>query len=139
MNVELSNKTINEISPETLVEWYNLTQYSLQTIQNKLKNTNDSVWLQISQMALSDNFIGEFQDFIDWEAVSQYQTLSEQLIRDLQDKVNWGLISMKPNLSEDFIREFRNRVAWVLVSSHELFLKVLLKSFKIKFISLGCA
>jgi hypothetical protein len=32
--------------------------------------------------------IEEFQDFIDWEAVSQYQTLSEELIRDFQDKVN---------------------------------------------------
>jgi hypothetical protein len=37
MNAELLNKTIDEISPKTLVEWYNLTQHTLQTIQNELK------------------------------------------------------------------------------------------------------
>jgi hypothetical protein len=57
MNVELLNKTINDITPETLVEWHNLTQYNLETIQNKLKSANGSVWLKISQMVLSDDFI----------------------------------------------------------------------------------
>jgi hypothetical protein len=37
MNIELLNKTINAITPETLVEWYNLAQYNFETIQNKLK------------------------------------------------------------------------------------------------------
>ena len=32
MNIELLNKTIEEITTETLVEWYNVTQYSLETI-----------------------------------------------------------------------------------------------------------
>jgi hypothetical protein len=134
MNVELLNKTINEITPETLVEWYNLTQYNFETIQNKLKSANDSVWLKISQIVLFDDFIrefkkklnwswisanqplseifmGEFQDFVDWEAISQYQILSEEFIRDHQDKVNWRKISMKQTLSEDFMREFQNHVA----------------------------
>ena len=45
MNTELLHKTLNEISPETLVEWYNLTKYNLQTLQKLLENANDSVWL----------------------------------------------------------------------------------------------
>jgi hypothetical protein len=127
----LLNKTINEITPETLVKWYNLTQYNLQTIQNKLKNANDCVWAPISQMVLSDdfirdfktkldwcwistnsplneNFIGEFQNEVDWEAVSQFQALSEQFIRHFQDNVDWELISMNQNLSENFIRIYLN-------------------------------
>ena len=119
------NKTINEITAETLVEWYNVIQYSLQTTQNKLKIVDDSLCHRISQMtALSDkfiqdfktkldwnwistnlppdqNFIEEFQVFIKWDSVSQYQTLSEEFIRDFQDKVNWQSISRKQNLSED--------------------------------------
>jgi len=61
MEVELLKKTINEISPETLVEWYNSTQYSLKTIQNKLKSAHGSVWQGINQMALSDDFIRDFK------------------------------------------------------------------------------
>jgi hypothetical protein len=64
--MEVLNKTINEISPETLVEWYNRTQYSLHTIQNKLKSADDSVWQRIGQMALSDDFIRDFKTKLDW-------------------------------------------------------------------------
>jgi len=49
MDIKLLNKTINEITPETLVETYNLTHHNLETIQNKLKNANDYVWQQITQ------------------------------------------------------------------------------------------
>jgi len=130
MNVELVNKTVNEINPVTLVEWYNLTQYNLQTIQNKLKNAKDSVWGRIStNLPLNENFIEEFQDLIDWEAVSRYRTLSEQFIRDFQDKVNCELISMMPNLLEEFIREFQNRFAWVSVSAHQPLSESFIKEF----------
>ena len=60
MDIKLLDKTINEITHETLVEWYNLTHHNLETIQNKLKNANDYVWQQITQMAISDDFIREF-------------------------------------------------------------------------------
>jgi len=43
MDIELLNKITCEITPKTSVEWYNLTQYNLQIIQNKLKNLDDSV------------------------------------------------------------------------------------------------
>ena len=37
MDTELLHKTLNEISPETLVEWYNLTQYNLQLYKRNWK------------------------------------------------------------------------------------------------------
>jgi len=61
MKAELLNKTIDEINPEKMVEWYNVTQYSLQTTQNKLKSADNSVWAQISQMIFSDDFIRDFK------------------------------------------------------------------------------
>lgn len=48
---------MNEIRPETLVEWYNLAQYNLKTMKDKLKICNDVVWRQISQKYLSGDFI----------------------------------------------------------------------------------
>jgi 5-methylcytosine-specific restriction endonuclease McrBC regulatory subunit McrC len=80
MNTELLRKTLNEISPETLVEWHNLAQYNLQTIQNKLENANEAAWLQISQMALSDDFIRDFKDKLIWECISANLPLNENFI-----------------------------------------------------------
>ena len=36
--------------------------------------------------------------------------LSETFIRENKDKVNWDYISRKQTLSEDFIREFKDKV-----------------------------
>jgi hypothetical protein len=103
MAVELLNKTINEISPETLAEWYNLTQYSLQTIQNKLKNADDFVWAQISQMPLSDNFIRDFQDKLDWGWISTNLPLNENFIEEFQHFIDWEPVSQYQTISEQFI------------------------------------
>jgi hypothetical protein len=37
----LLDKFMNEISPETMVEWYNLVQYNFKTMQDKLENYSD--------------------------------------------------------------------------------------------------
>ena len=36
IDVGLLDKIMNEISPETMVEWYNLAQYNLKAMQDKL-------------------------------------------------------------------------------------------------------
>ena len=50
----------------------------------------------------------------DWTSVQFYigNVLSEDFIREFQDKVNWEMISVTQKLSEDFIREFQNKVDW---------------------------
>ena len=94
------NKTINEITPETLVKWYNLTQYNLQTIQNKLKNANDCVWAPISQMVLSDDFIRDFKTKLDWCWISTNSPLNENFIGEFQDEVDWEAVSQFQALSD---------------------------------------
>ena len=42
---------------------------------------------------LSEDFIREFQDKVDWDCISKYQNLSEDFIREFQDKVDWQEIS----------------------------------------------
>jgi hypothetical protein len=37
----LIDKIMNEIKPETMVEWYNLAQYDLKTTQDKLEYYNE--------------------------------------------------------------------------------------------------
>ena len=53
------------------------------------------------QKALSEIFKIKL---IGMKYISIYQTLSENFIRDFQDKVNWEWISSQQKLSENFIR-----------------------------------
>ena len=57
---------------------------------------------------LSEDFIREFQDKVDWLYISKFQTLSEDFIREFKDKVWWRNIFVEQKLSEDFILEFKD-------------------------------
>ena len=48
---------------------------------------------QLLNNQLSEEYIREFQDKVNWHMISCYQTLSEELIREFQDKVDWYYIS----------------------------------------------
>ena len=47
---------------------------------------------------------------INFNYISYQYILSENFIRELQDKVDWCYISERQKLSENFIREFQDKV-----------------------------
>jgi len=46
------------------------------------------------------------------DTICRREKLSEEFIREHQDKVNWFDICYYQALSEDFIREFKDKVDW---------------------------
>ena len=66
-------------------------------------------WWRISMQPLSEKFIREFKDKVNWDVISTCQKLSENFIREFKDKVNWECISAYQHLSKDFIREFKDK------------------------------
>jgi hypothetical protein len=62
----------------------------------------------------------QFSDRINWEAVSQYQTLSEEFIRDFQDKVDWKKNSLHQNLPESFLIEFKDKIDWFTTTEEKI-------------------
>ncbi len=81
-------------------------------------------WRAVSEyQTLSVDFIREFQNKIEetrsWDRISGYQKLSEDFIREFKDKLSWGKISYFQKLSEDFIREFQDKVNWEYIQSNE--------------------
>lgn len=74
------------MTPETLVEEYC-------AIKNKLENCNNSVWEEISQVLLPENFIRDFKEKLRWTWVSTYNQLYEEFIEEFQEYVNWSIIS----------------------------------------------
>jgi len=51
--------------------------------------------------------------------ISKVQNLSEDFIREFQDKVNWVYISECQKLSENFIKEFSDKLYIDLIKQNE--------------------
>ena len=81
---------------------------------------------------LSEDFIREFQDKVNWNLISHYQKLSEDFIREFQDKVSWGTISYSQTLSADFIREFQDKMNWESISKYQKLSEDFIREFKDK-------
>ena len=66
-------------------------------------------WGFYSNNILSEDFIREFNDKVDWSAICRYQKLSEGFIREFKDKVHWGVVSIYQNnlsLEEYIIKNY---------------------------------
>ena len=65
---------------------------------------------------LTEDFIREFKDDVNWDCISSCQKLSEDFIREFQDKVDWSTISYRQKLSGKFVREFQDKIDWSSIS-----------------------
>jgi hypothetical protein len=79
---------------------------------------------------LSEDFIREFQDKVDWKMVSMHSKLSEDFLREFSEKVEWFFLSYDQILSENFIREFKNRVHWSFISGYQILSDNFIEEFK---------
>jgi hypothetical protein len=88
-------------------------------------------WDHVSRyQKLSENFIREFKGEVSWFYISEYQKLSENFIKEFKDRVYWDYISMFQKLSEDFIRKFKNRVEWDHISEYQNLSEDFIREFK---------
>ena len=100
---------------------------------NEILGTNYGGWRELSEhQFLSEDFIREFKDKVNWGCISHYQHLSEDFIREFKDEVTWGWVLISQRLSEDFIREFADRVTWVYLSMHQQLSEDFIREFKDK-------
>ena len=53
---------------------------------------------------------------INWTMVSFYENLSENFIREHYDKVDWDALLEGHRFTEEFLTEFKNRFDWLDIS-----------------------
>ena len=128
-------KRANEILGTGYCDWYFLSEHRGLT-EDFIREFQDFVnWSTISEYQhLSEDFIREFADRVNWNGISIFQHLSESFIREFKDKVSlsWGWISMHQTLSEDFIREFKDKVNWTYISKFQHLSEDFIREFKNK-------
>ena len=131
-----NNKTLkraNEILGTNYDNWARLSLCESLT-EDFIQEFKDKVdWTCISRYPhLSEDFIRKFADRVDWYYISAYQYLSENFIREFADKVGWYWISRCQQLSEDFIREFKDKVNWYYISAYQHLAEDFIREFKDK-------
>ena len=73
-----------------------------------------------SKNILSEDFIREFKDKVDWWYISKYQTLSEDFILEFREKIHWELLlneNKKCNLSKSFKETWK----WLATLCHNIY------------------
>ena len=131
-----NNKTLkraNEILGTNYDNWARLSLCESLT-EDFIQEFKDKVdWTCISRYPhLSEDFIRKFADRVDWYYISAYQYLSEDFIREFKDWVYWDAISYYQQLSEDFIREFKDKVNWYYISAYQHLSEDIIREFKDK-------
>ncbi len=89
------------------------------------------IWGSImKRMTLSENFVEEYKEDIDWRCVSIFIPMSEAFIERFADRVHWVKISIYQKLPERFIRKFRNSVEWDAICIHQQLSEAFMVEFK---------
>jgi hypothetical protein len=92
----------------------------IQCVEDNIDNLNEIDWNYISQhQTLSERFIERFHDKVDWGWISIEQKLSENFIERFQNSIRWKVISGFQQLSEEFIKKYQNKVDWWRISRYQ--------------------
>jgi len=92
-------------------KWKNLDYYkklSEEYIRENADSIDQKGWNYISSKPiLSEDFIREFADRLDWEQISRKQPLSDKFINEFEDYVDWYALDMNPNISNKMKKQLR--------------------------------
>lgn len=111
LSEDFINNYQHKVRFELILKNQNLSNDFLRKIFNDVKKYNFT-WREyeniIKYQKLSENFIKEYNQVLNWSCISAYQELSESFISEFRHKVVWGWIFSRQNISEDFARKYIN-------------------------------
>jgi len=67
-------------------------------------------WWPVHSQKLSEQFIRDFRDKLDWLWICIHQNLTESFMREMKDYVRWNTAAEYQKMSSDFILEFVDRL-----------------------------
>ena len=75
--------------------------------------------LLTKNVELSEEFIHEFKDDINWVYICIYQTISERFIEEHKSYIHWIYISKHQRLTQHFIHKYRDVLNWDLICTYQ--------------------
>ena len=98
-----------------------LKKYNIK-LKNRPVNWENFNWNEISnEDNLSNEFIYEFQNFLDWNILTRKKSHNVDFIRTFPNLIEWEEISSKMRFTTvfdyDFFEEFKERLNWTRISN----------------------
>ena len=91
-------------------------------------------WLNdVYKYKLTEKFIEDFQDKLDWYYISFSQKLSCDFMRKFKNKIYWPFISKTQQFDRDFINDFAHKLDMYWVSKN-IFMSEKNKEYALEFI-----
>ena len=112
---------------------------SMEFIDNNFNMFKPYLYEVCKYQKLTERFMRNHKNELDWNTISEYQKLSEKFILEMSDYVNWVWISEKQKLSKEFILQNKDKLIMTRISVERRYhylkkLKTLNTSKYIKFI-----
>ena len=117
---------VNKLTNQPLVSKEAVVEHRLSLIKEEIRHICKISKIKFDD-TLSEKFITNFKDKVDWDDISCSQTLSEEFIREFQDKVDWYYISHNEKLSENTIRKLIDKLNIEVIVQYN---KVISEDFK---------
>ncbi len=83
---------------------------SMEFIDNNFNMLKPYLYEVCKYQKLTEKFIRNHKNELDWNTISEYQKLSERFILEMSDYVNWVWISEKQKLSKEFILQNKDKL-----------------------------
>lgn len=98
-----------------------------------IRNNQDEIdWCRIVEtQVLSEDIIMEFHKKMIWHQLSRQQVLSEDLIRTFLHEVDWAGISYSQKLSESFIGQHEHEIKWGYIAANQTLSEQFIKKYGI--------
>lgn len=86
----------------------------------ELVTWNDDLWDNIAcYQKLSEDFIDEYKDKLQWIYLSSNQRLSEKFMEKHLDYLDWIYVSQYQKLSPEFMKKYENKLDWNCVLKYQ--------------------
>ena len=97
---------------------YYLTDEFIEEFKDKLN------WLHLlTYQRVNEALLEKYIQYIDWTAATAHQQLSEKFMDKYTDEITkhlcWCIISTHQKLSEEFIKKHKNSLDWFLICKHQ--------------------
>lgn len=74
--------------------------------------TMDSMYLIITNQHISEKFLNEIREKINWYNISSYKNISEEFIERWKEDLDWWEVSRNPHLPLNILIKYEDRLRW---------------------------
>lgn len=124
-NQTLSNEFLREFQDK--IEWDRFSYYRrgfdnkfVEEFAQKLEWCGMARKAKMSERCIRQHMFEMRNSYSFWSDISEYQTLSEQFMEDFANHINWRLCSIHQKMSESFIEKWKNKVDWRFVTTNNV-------------------